>query len=92
MNSMTTNDAVWWLLELELSDGVERSADHFDTWIENHPQHRAAFLRLERAWNALDRLYVLTPLRKYAPRNALHNTRPVPALAPSTMRAGTPRT
>lgn len=71
MNSMTTGDSVWWLLELELSEGVERTFDSFDSWLDKHPQHRAAFLRLEHAWNALDRMYVSTHAGRHPPQKPI---------------------
>jgi ferric-dicitrate binding protein FerR (iron transport regulator) len=82
MNSKTTCDSVWWLLELELSEGVEQTFDSFDTWLEEHPQHRAAFLRLEHAWNALDRMYVSTHAGRHPPQESIGDTPRASAVTP----------
>jgi ferric-dicitrate binding protein FerR (iron transport regulator) len=87
MNSMTTCDSVWWLLELELSEGVEQTFDSFDTWIENHPQYRAAFLRLERAWNAMDQMYVSTHVGRHPPQESIGDT---PRAGPGRRISGAP--
>jgi len=85
MNSMTTRDSVWWVLELELSEGVEQTFDSFDTWLKEHPQYCAAFLRLEHAWNALDRMYVSTHAGRHPPQESIVDT---PRASPGRRRRG----
>ncbi len=52
MNEHIERQAARWLVEL---DSQRRS---FETWLNERPEHRAAFEDMEKAWTALDDLRV----------------------------------
>jgi ferric-dicitrate binding protein FerR (iron transport regulator) len=47
-------EAARWLIELDTADHVEDLWPEFEAWINQHPTHRRAFVRVERAWRTLD--------------------------------------
>lgn len=52
--------AATWLLRLEASASPELRQD-FQKWLEQEPRHRAAFIRLRRAWYASETFRLFRP-------------------------------
>ena len=45
-----------WLIELETAPSIEAIWPEFQAWLLQDPEHKEMYLRLERAWHALDGL------------------------------------
>ena len=52
--------AATWLLRLEASASPELRQD-FQTWLDEDPRHRAAFIRLRFAWYASETFRLFRP-------------------------------
>jgi len=50
--------AAHWLIELETAPNIEDRWPKFEAWLNENPQHRAAFASMERAWEAVEELKV----------------------------------
>lgn len=48
-------EAARWLVELDTTEEIEALWPAFEAWLQP-PEHRAAYLRLERAWRAMEAL------------------------------------
>jgi ferric-dicitrate binding protein FerR (iron transport regulator) len=53
--------AAMWLARLESPSSPELW-DEFQNWLEAHPRHRAAFIRLRVAWNSVDSMREMRPI------------------------------
>ena len=56
ISNATKEAAADWLVELETAESVGEIWPDFQAWIQQNPEHEAAYLQLERAWHALDGL------------------------------------
>jgi ferric-dicitrate binding protein FerR (iron transport regulator) len=54
-----SHQAAQWLVELNCTEPRAELWSAFEHWISQSPQHRAEFLRLERAMRVMDRLTTL---------------------------------
>ncbi len=52
-SSNLKSEAARWLVALEASDDMETLWPEFEAWLNRDPEHRQAFLRVERAWRTL---------------------------------------
>lgn len=50
-----------WLIELETAPSVEAIWPQFQAWLREDPEHKIVYLRMERAWHALDVLRYSCP-------------------------------
>jgi transmembrane sensor len=55
-HSSIREKAAQWLIELDTSDNVEDRWPDFEAWLNENPEHRAAFVSLEQAWSAVEDL------------------------------------
>lgn len=49
-------EAARWIVELDTAEKIEDLWPQFELWLNEKPEHRAAFLRVERGWRALEDL------------------------------------
>jgi ferric-dicitrate binding protein FerR (iron transport regulator) len=48
-----------WLIQLETTESIDALWPAFRDWLDRDPDHKVAYLRIERAWHALDGLLSL---------------------------------
>lgn len=73
-----SDTAAGWLIRLEAQTSPEMW-DAFETWLDEDPRHRAAFIRLRVAWNRVDRLKSMRPADGAVDSDLLARTRIRPA-------------
>lgn len=76
--SEISDTAAEWLIRLEGQTNPELW-DTFQTWLDQDPRHRAAFVRLRVAWNRVDQLKTLRPTDGTIDSDLLATTRINPA-------------
>lgn len=55
-------EAAVWIVRLDLNAALEDTREAHAAWLNDHPRHRAAYLRLSLAWKRTDVLRRLAPL------------------------------
>jgi transmembrane sensor len=70
--------AAEWLLRQDASDWLESDQTELDAWLDESPQHLAAYWRLEAGWARTERLVALKPARMQRPQTvSSKKSRPV---------------
>jgi ferric-dicitrate binding protein FerR (iron transport regulator) len=57
------DDALSWVIHVKTADDLRESWPALEAWLQEGGEHRAAYLRVEKAWNALEELRRLRPRR-----------------------------
>jgi ferric-dicitrate binding protein FerR (iron transport regulator) len=48
--------AARWLIELDTAENIEEHWPKFEAWLYKNPEHRDAFVSMERAWHSVEDL------------------------------------
>jgi transmembrane sensor len=56
--SCIKREAAKWLIELDTAQNIEEHWPAFEAWLDENPEHRAAFTSMEKAWKAVEDLQV----------------------------------
>jgi transmembrane sensor len=72
--------AAKWLIELDTAQNIEEHWPAFEAWLDENPEHRAAFTSMEKAWKAVEDLQVFHVKHKTLLKEPLFSPQRKPSL------------